>query len=78
MFTHLLAVDPDSRGKGYASQILQYALEYGKENIRLEVLSENTPAKALYERAGFDSRSTMDIVYEGVGKCSFGVYEYVY
>ena len=52
-----LAVDPDARGKGVGSALLDAALEQGKrqgaEEVFLEVRSSNRAARQLYESRGF-------------------------
>lgn len=54
-----LAVDPDARGRGYGSRLLEWALERARERgtvqIFLEVRSSNEAAQALYARHGFVS-----------------------
>ncbi|MFN0024957.1 MAG: GNAT family N-acetyltransferase [Parvularculaceae bacterium] len=52
-----IAVDPDARGLG-AAQALVAAAEgaarrRGADRLRLEVRASNTPARSLYDRAGF-------------------------
>lgn len=50
-------VAPEHRGRGYARELVEHMLaqarERGLESVALEVLSENTPAIRVYERAGF-------------------------
>jgi len=52
-----LAVDPDARGKGVGSALLDAALEQAKrqrtEEVFLEVRSSNLTARQLYESRGF-------------------------
>jgi ribosomal-protein-alanine N-acetyltransferase len=53
-----LAVHPDSQGKGYAKQILNYALEIARErgadSVYLEVRPTNDRAISIYQKAGFN------------------------
>lgn len=49
-----LATDRDFRGKGIATQLIDYAgKELGYETCYIEVLSNNTTAIRLYEHTGF-------------------------
>ena len=52
-----IAVHPDIRGQGLGGRLLDYALreevKLGILSMFLEVRTSNTPAIALYERAGF-------------------------
>lgn len=52
-----IAVDPEARGKGVGSTLLneirRYAKQYNYERIRLDVVDTNPRAKKLYERIGF-------------------------
>jgi ribosomal-protein-alanine N-acetyltransferase len=52
-----LAVDPDARGRGLGSRLLDAALDearrHGVEEVFLEVRDSNTRARQLYESRGF-------------------------
>ena len=54
---HDFCVSPNYRRRGLAIAMLmeieQFARSQGYCKLTLEVLSENTPAKKVYERAGF-------------------------
>ena len=56
-------VAPEYRGAGYAKQLLEHmiadARAHGAREMWLEVLTENAPAIALYERAGFQITRTL-------------------
>ena len=59
LFIRMLGVDVAWRGRGIGSRLLAYAEqrahELGRTRVALEVVSDNTGAKRLYERCGFTS-----------------------
>ncbi|MEV7051677.1 GNAT family N-acetyltransferase [Streptomyces anulatus] len=59
-----LWIDPQSRGRGIASALLDAALAHAKENgvdtVRLSVWEWRTGAIALYERLGFTATEPWD------------------
>ncbi len=52
-----VAVDPNHRGKGYGTVLMEsaetFALERGCPSITLEVRETNLPARTLYEKQGY-------------------------
>ena len=52
-----VAVDPDFRGKGYGTLLMEraqdYACGHGCPVITLEVRESNIPARTLYEKCGY-------------------------
>lgn len=60
-----LVVAPAYQGQGIASQLLdfarQYAIAQGQRAIRLDVSEKNTPAIALYKKAGYQYVDTVDL-----------------
>ena len=77
---HTLGVSPDFSGRGLAWEMLlggvELAREKGWKALRLDVLECNTPARRLYERAGFVYIETKEIWYESTGLANFLLYEY--
>lgn len=78
---HLLVVDPHQRQQGLGRRLLDACIDHGRRRdatcCRLDVISTNLPAIALYEHAGFVTCATgmRDI---GVGEpIPFGVMELV-
>lgn len=57
-FINMLCVDPNSRGKGVAEQLIKMSLEVSKSkgfpSCRLEVSDINYPALNLYRKNGFN------------------------
>ena len=77
---HALAVRPSSRKKGYAKQLVQFAIDYARMHsqkvIRLDVLNGNRSAEQLYRSMGFQYRHTLPMFYEDTGWTDFDLYEY--
>jgi len=81
MVIHLLGVAPAYHGKGIARQMVSKAIEIGKNNsiiaIRLDVLTQNTPAAKLYISMGFKYIDSVKIFYEDTGLADFQLYELI-
>ena len=62
---HTLATSPKHFGKGIASKMVRFALDYAKQagykGIRLDVVPTNTPANTLYEKMGFTCIGEYDL-----------------
>jgi len=62
-----LAIDPAYQRQGYASQLLQFAIDFGQEqgacNAFLEVRASNTAAQQLYAHFGFERIDTRTAYY---------------
>lgn len=63
-----VAVDKEYRGKGIATQMLDYAMKEtmkaGVEAFTLEVRVSNAPAIALYEKLGFENKGIRRNFYD--------------
>ena len=61
LYIESVAVSPESRGMGLGTKFLEYAEKFamnrGFKNITLHVIEENSRAKKLYERFGFETVS---------------------
>lgn len=79
LIVHTLAVHPDCRGQGVASRLLEFALEYARQDgdraVRLDVSRGNLPAISLYERFGFRHMDTLDLGYDPGGDDLFCLYQ---
>lgn len=77
---HALAVHPMQKQKGYAKQLVQFAIDdaRGKQQkvIRIDVMPRNRNAKKLYPGMGFQYVDTLRSFYEDVGWEDFELYEY--
>ena len=55
---HRLAIHPECGGRGYASQMIRFAEEHALKNgirdLRIDTLSKNHRAQALFRKAGFE------------------------
>ena len=76
---HILAVSPDSQGKGIGSEMIREAIRLAQNNgmqaIRLDALASNTPAHKLYERLGFEYRGKQHLYAENTGWTDFYFFE---
>ncbi len=78
---HALAIRSSHRRRGYAKQLVQYAIDYARARmqkvIRLDVLKGNVNAEKLYTSMGFRYLHTLPMFYEDTGWTDFELYEYV-
>lgn len=78
---HALGVMPEARGRGYAKQLVHFAIEYAKEHdykaIRIDVYAVNEAAKKLYPSLGFEYVDQVELYYEDTGLADFLMYEYI-
>ena len=76
---HILAVSPDSQGKGIGSEMIREAIRMAKSKgmqaIRLDALASNTPAHKIYERLGFEYRGKQHLYAENTGWTDFYFFE---
>lgn len=76
---HALGVLPKLQGRGYAKLLVAEAVRVAQEQqqaaLRLDVLTGNLPAKALYEGFGFLLQQTVRMYYEDTGWTEFVLYE---
>ncbi|GAA0336406.1 GNAT family N-acetyltransferase [Bacillus carboniphilus] len=60
---HRLAVDPETRGKGVASQLITFAEKTAAENdvfyMKVDTYSLNNKAQTLFEKLGYEKRGTI-------------------
>ena len=65
-----IAVDPDQRSRGVGAVLLAHVVDAARDArvITLEVRASNTPAIALYRRAGFVTVATRTGYYGGDGE----------
>ena len=77
---HALGVHPRHARKGYAKEMVEYAIKTAREDhqkvIRLDVLKGNVPAEKLYSGLGFQCLHTLTMFYEDTGWKEFELYEY--
>ena len=80
MVIHMLGVHSAFAGKGYAKEMVRYAIDSarsaGLKAVRLDVLKGNFPAERLYESLGFVYADTVPMFYEDTGRMEFKLYEY--
>ncbi|HTW40107.1 MAG TPA: GNAT family N-acetyltransferase [Thermoplasmata archaeon] len=65
-YLSMVVVDPGYRRRGHAQALLQRSLvatqATGRKYVALDVLANNTPARALYERVGYRSLRETNLV----------------
>ena len=76
---HMLGVHSDFAGRGFAKQLVRFAIDIASETekkaVRLDVLKGNIPANRLYESFGFSYVETIPMFYEDTGRMEFDLYE---
>jgi ribosomal protein S18 acetylase RimI-like enzyme len=76
---HILAVSPDSQGKGIGSKMIREAIRLAQNNgiqaIRLDALASNTPAHKIYKCLGFEYRGKQHLYAENTGWTDFYFFE---
>ena len=81
LIMHVLGVSPNARGRGVARFMLesmkQLCRERGLRALRLDALTCNAPACALYRRAGLTPVARRMFCIPDVGDEDFEVFEYV-
>ena len=79
MVIHMLGVHPDFTGKGYAREMVRFALDLarkaGMKAVRLDVLKGNVPAEKLYAGLGFQFIDSIQMFYEDTGWAEYELYE---
>lgn len=69
---HTLCVPPSCSGRGYATQMLKFAIDFGRRLgccvIRMDTYSGNEPAKQLYLNNGFKLSGKSEMMLNGVLK----------
>lgn len=82
MIIHALAVDPDFSRKGVGRRMVEFCMDYAKENgfraIRLDAVPKNLPARHMYESLGFRFAGERDLKRYETGILSFALYEFVF
>lgn len=78
---HCLGVHPYFSGKGAGREMVDHAISMARDQkmkaVRLDVLKENTAARNLYIRYGFEYRTTLKLYYPNTGRADFEMYEYI-
>lgn len=79
LMIYTLAVHPQYLRSGIGKQMLDFIIEYSKQNhikaIRLDVFEKNIPAVKLYQSFGFQYIDSVDPGYEGFGSDQFKLYQ---
>ena len=79
VYIHRLAVHPDNQGKGYASELMDFAegfsLSMGHKSIRLDTFSKNLKNNTFYKKRGY--KQLGDIFLQEQSEHPFHCYELV-
>lgn len=66
---HTLCVPPAKAGRGYAGQMVRYALAEasarGMKALRLDTYAQNIPAASLYKKMGFRYAGSAQVLFQG-------------
>ncbi len=77
---HALGVHPLHARKGYAKEMVLFAIENareaGQKAVRLDVLKGNVPAERLYSGLGFRYLQVLPMFYPDTGWTDYELYEY--
>ena len=73
-FLKFVILNPDLRGQGYGTQMIQCALRHafditGVDSVRINVFDVNTAARRCYEKAGFHLESTTEAAFRYGEEC---------
>ena len=78
---HILCVHPNWGKQGIGRLLVQWAIDYAKNQqqkaVRLDVLKGNLPAERLYLSVGFKYIDTISMYYDDTGWTDFELYEYI-
>ncbi|NQY06334.1 MAG: GNAT family N-acetyltransferase [Flavobacteriaceae bacterium] len=79
IYIHRLAVHPDSQGKGYAQQLMDFAETYAQRNkfasVRLDTFSQNPRNNRFYQKRGYQQLG--DVFFPKQSEHPFHCYELV-
>lgn len=78
---HALGVHPSFSGRGFAREMVDYAIDLAKRQglltLRLDILEGNLPAERAYTKAGFQYVGTVPMYYEDTGWTNYKAFEYI-
>lgn len=78
-YVAFVVIDPEFRGKGYGTEMMNQAVKYGFEvlnvsRLTLGVYDNNSNAYACYKKAGFIDENHLDKIFNFEGE-DWGLYE---
>lgn len=80
-FIHTLGIHPDYQKKGVGRKLVAAVEDDGRENgmkaVRLDVILQNAPSKALFLASGYDYLGTFTLFYDSVEPQPFMLFEKV-
>ena len=76
---HLVAVDPEQRGKGVGKELMNHIIseaeKMGVRSLRLDTMPHYSSAIRLYKKTGFVKRGEVTLYYPTTGDAVFLMYE---
>lgn len=80
-FIHTLGIHPDMQKKGVGRKLVEAVEEDGRRHgmkaVRLDVILQNAPSKALFIASGYDYLGTYTLTYDSVEPQPFMIFEKV-
>lgn len=78
---YIFVVHPAFQQKGIGQKIMEYIIDLSRRErmkaIRLDVVADNLPAIRMYEKAGFQYVTTVDLGYGMFGLDEFALYQMI-
>lgn len=78
---HSVATLPAYHGKGYASALMEFAIDMSREeglkSLQLDTFVDNVRSHGLYEKLGFINHGAHPVFYKDLGLMDLDLFEYV-
>lgn len=78
---HLVATRPAYHGHGYASLLMEFAIDVSREEglraLQLDTFVDNVRSHGLYDKLGFINHGAWPVYYDDLGTVDLDMFEYV-
>lgn len=78
---HSVATRPAYHGNGYASKLMQFAIDVSREEglraLQLDTFVDNVRSHGLYDKLGFINHGAHPVYYDDLGTVDLDMFEYV-